>query len=92
MLRRVVIGATAACFMSGTAYAVDEDAGDPACTEQLTKTEELVHDKIESNAVSEATAEKANELLDQADMQCTEGNIADATATLATVQGLVSKP
>ena len=72
MLRRVVIGVAAACVMAGTAYAVDEEAGDPACVEQLTRTEELVHDKIEANAVSEETAEKANELLDQADMQCTD--------------------
>lgn len=92
MLRRVVIGAAAACFMAGMAYAVDEGAGDPACTEQLTKTEELVHDRIESNAVSEETAEKANELLDQADMYCTEGKVEEATATLTNVQGLVSKP
>ena len=37
--------------------------------------------------MSEADTEKVNELLDQADAQCTEGDFADATATLATVNG-----
>ena len=89
MLRRVVIGATMACLMGGTAYAVDEDAVDNQCTEQLTAAEEAVQNKID--AMSDADAEKVNELLDQADAQCTEGNFKDASATLATVNGMVAK-
>ena len=92
MLRRVVIGAAMACLMGGVAYAVDEPAAaDNECTAQLTAVEEVVHDKIESNAMSEADAEKVNELLDEADALCTEGKFADATATLATVNSLVAK-
>jgi G3E family GTPase len=89
MLRRVVIGAAMACLMGGTAYAVDEDAVDNQCTEQLTAAEEAVQNKID--AMSDADAEKVNELLDQADAQCTEGNFKDASATLATVNGMVAK-
>ena len=91
MLRRVVIGAAMACLMGGTAYAVDEDAVDNQCTEQLTAAEEAVQNKIDANALSDADAAKVNELLDQADAQCTEGNFKDASATLATVNGMVTK-
>ena len=42
-------------------------------------------------AAVETDAEKVNELLDQADAQCTEGNLAEATATLATVNKMVGK-
>jgi hypothetical protein len=69
----------------------DETDEDNECTAQLTAVEGVVHDKIESNALSEADAEKANELLDEADALCTEGKFADATATLATVKSLVAK-
>jgi hypothetical protein len=41
--------------------------------------------------LSDADAEKVNELLDEADAQCTEGNFKDASATLATVNGMVAK-
>ena len=92
MLRRVVIGAALACLMGGTAYAVDEPAeGDDQCTQQLAAAEEAVQNKIDANTLSEEDAEKVNELLDQADAQCTEGNFADATATLATVNKMVGK-
>ena len=91
MLRRVVIGVAMTCLMGGAAYAVDEGAVDNECTEQLTTAEETVHDRIESNALSEADADKVNELLDQADALCTEGKFAEASATLATVNKLVGK-
>ena len=91
MLRRVVIGVAMACLMGGTAYAVDEEAVDNECTEQLTAAEEAVHNKIDANALSEADAEKVNELLDQADALCTEGKFQDASATLATVNKMVGK-
>jgi hypothetical protein len=92
MLRRVVIGVAIACLMGGPAYAVDEEAAvDNECTAQLTSAEETVHDRIESNALSEADADKVNELLDQADALCTEGKFAEASATLATVNKMVGK-
>ena len=90
MLRRVAIGASLACLMGGTAYAVDEDV-DNECTEQLTAAEEAVQNKIDANALNEADAEKVNELLDQADALCTEGNFKDASAALAQVNGMVGK-
>jgi hypothetical protein len=89
MLRRVVIGVAMASLMGGAAYAVDEDAGDNECTAQLASVEETVHDKIESNALSEA--DKVNELLDEADALCTEGKFPEASATLATVSKMVGK-
>ena len=92
MLRRVVIGVAMACLMDGAAYAQDEEpAGDNECTAQLTAVEETVHDKIESNALSEADADKVNELLDEADALCTEGKFTEASATLATVTKMVGK-
>ena len=50
-----------------------------------------MHDRIESNALSEADAEKVYELLDQADALCTEGKFAEASATLATVNKMVGQ-
>ena len=92
MLRRVAIGAALACLMGGTAYAVDEPAeGDDQCTQQLAATEEAVESKQEAKPMSEEDFAKVNELLDQADAQCTEGNLKEATATLATVTSLISK-
>ena len=92
MLRRVAIGAALVCLMGGTAYAVDEPAeGDDQCTQQLAATEEAVESKQEAKPMSEEDFAKVNELLDQADAQCTEGNLKEATATLATVTGMISK-
>jgi hypothetical protein len=93
MLRRVVIGAALACLMGGAAYAVDEPQaeGDDQCTQQLAATEEAVQDKVDANTISEDDMEKANELLDQADAQCTEGDLAGATETLAKVNGIVGQ-
>ena len=89
MLRRVVIGVAMTCLMGGAAYAVDDEAVDNECTQQLTAAEEAVQNKIDANALNEADAEKVNELLDQADAQCTEGKFAEASATLATVTKMV---
>jgi hypothetical protein len=93
MLRRVVIGAALACLMGGAAYAVDEPApeGDDQCTQQLATTEEAVQNKVDANTIGEDDMEKANELLDQADAQCTEGDLAGATETLAKVNDIVAK-
>ena len=49
-----------------------------------------MHDKIDANALSEADAEKVNELLDEADALCTEGKFQDASAKLAAVKGAIS--
>jgi hypothetical protein len=89
MLKRIVIAAVAACALASTAYAVEEQAADPACVEQLTKAEEMVHDKVDANALSEQDTNKVNELLDQADMQCSEGAVEEANATLATVHSML---
>ena len=54
MLRRVVIGASLACLLSGAAYAVDEAAeGDDQCTQQLAAAEEAVQTKIDAQSLSE---------------------------------------
>ena len=68
-----------------------EPADGAQCTEQLTKAEEVVSDKIDSGALSQDDADKVDELLDQADAQCTEGKFAEAAATLATVTKMVGK-
>jgi soluble cytochrome b562 len=89
MLRRAVLGVAMMCLVTGTAYAQEEAEGDSECTAQLTAAEEKVHDKIEANALSEADAEKVNQLLDEADALCTEGKLEEASATLATVNQMV---
>jgi opacity protein-like surface antigen len=93
MLRRVVIGAALACLLGGSAYAVDgaQPEGDDECTQKLAASEEAVQNKVDANTISEDDMEKANELLDQADAQCTEGDLAGATETLAKVNGIVAK-
>jgi soluble cytochrome b562 len=90
MLRRVAIGVALACIMGGTAYAVDEDV-DNECTRQLSAAEEAVQNKIDANALNDDEAEKVNQLLDQADALCTEGNFKDASAALAQVNDLIGK-
>ncbi len=91
MLRRVVIGGAVACLMGGAAYAQDEQAVDNECTQQLTAAEEAVQNKIDANALSEADADKVNELLDTADALCTEGKFPEASATLDTINKMVTK-
>ena len=51
-----------------------EGEGD-ACSQALAATEESVRDKLESGSMNDADTEKVNELLDQADAQCTEGDM-----------------
>ena len=91
MLKRVVIGAAAlACLLGGAAYAQDEGMEmDDECTRRLTAAEEAVATKQENAPMSEEDFAKVNELLDQADAQCTEGNLDGAIATLATVNSMV---
>jgi hypothetical protein len=68
----------------------DEGEGD-ACSQALAATEESVRDKLESGSMNDADTEKVNELLDQADAQCTEGDMDGATATLNQVKTMVAK-
>lgn len=91
MLRRAVLGLALTCLMGGTAYAQDDAEVDNECTQQLTAVTEKVYDKVEANALSDADAEKVNELLDEADALCTEGKFAEASATLATITKMVAK-
>ncbi len=103
MLRRVVIGASLLFLLAGAAYAQEEGAAPPAaaaeegegegdaCSQALAATEESVRDKLESGSMNDADTEKVNELLDQADAQCTEGDMDGATATLDQVKTMVVK-
>ena len=103
MLRRVLIGASVVCLLAGAAYAQEEGAAPPAaaaeegegegdaCSQALAATEESVRDKLESGSMSDADTEKVNELLDQADAQCTEGDMEGATTTLDQVKSMVAK-
>ena len=91
MLRRVLIGVAIACLMGGAAYAQDEEPADSQCAQQLTTAQEVVQDKVDANALSEADQEKVYELLDQADALCTEGKSDEASATLAAVNQMVAK-
>lgn len=93
MLRRVVIGTALALLMGGSAYAADDQPaeGDDQCTQQLAAAEEAVESAQEAKPMSEDEYAKVNELLDQADAQCTEGNLTDATKTLATVNAMLAK-
>ena len=88
MIRHAVLGVALLCLMGGAAYAQDAEE-DNACTQQLTAVEEKVHDKIESNALSEADADQINLMLDEADALCTEGKFDEATATLAAITKIV---
>jgi hypothetical protein len=98
MLKRLMIGAALVCLIGGGAYAQDEEqmmepapAPAPECEEQLSRTEEIVHDRVEANALSEAEAEQVYLLLDEADALCNEGNGAEASAKLADVNKIVTK-
>jgi hypothetical protein len=68
-----------------------DDSADSECTGQLAAAEEAFQNKIDANAWSEADAEKVNQLLDEADAFCTEGNLKDARVTLDTVNGMLAK-
>ena len=89
MIRHAVLGVALLCLMGDAAYAQDMTEEDNACTQQLTALEEKVHDKIESNALSEADADQVNLMLDEADALCTEGKFDEANATLAAITKIV---
>jgi hypothetical protein len=94
MLKRVVTVTALTCFLASPALAIEEGAGaapeDP-CSQQLAAVEEAVATRQENAPLSDEEFAKVNELLDQADAQCTEGNLQDATATLSTVSGLIGR-
>jgi hypothetical protein len=92
MLKRVVIGAAAiVCLLGVAAHAQEEMEMDDECTQRLATVEEAVATKQESAPMSDEDFAKVNELLDQADAQCTEGNLDGATATLGQVNGLIGQ-
>jgi hypothetical protein len=68
--------------------------GDPEaleCIRELARTETLVYEKVSAKLLDEPIAERANELLDEADALCDEGNHRRANQTLEDVTKLVSK-
>ena len=77
--------------MEGAGAAGEPAAADDQCSQQLATAEEAVASKQEAAPMSDEDFARVNELLDQADAQCTEGNLKDATATLATVNGMIGK-
>jgi len=89
MFRGAVLGAALVCLMSGVGFAQGLPEEDNECTRQLTAAEEKVHDKVESNALSEADAEKVNLMLDEADALCTEGKFDEASATIANINKMI---
>ncbi|HET7446588.1 MAG TPA: hypothetical protein VFJ49_01485, partial [Methyloceanibacter sp.] len=68
-------------------------AEDPttACVQELAASEEAFQSKLDAKALSEADAEKLNQLLDDADAFCTGGDVKGARQTLATVNDMVAK-
>ena len=95
MPRRVVTGVAIVCLMGGLAYAQGEPSEEPVpdseCAQQLTSAQEVVQDRVDANALSEADQEKVYQLLDEADALCTEGKSQEASATLATINQMVAK-
>ena len=93
MLKRVVIGAAAlVCLLGPAAYAQDEGMEmDDECTQRLAAAEEAVATKQENAPMSDEEFAKVNELLDQADAQCTEGDLDGATQTLANVNSMIGQ-
>lgn len=94
MPRRVVTGVAIVYLMGGVAYAQGEQSEEPVpdseCAQQLTSAQEVVQDRVDNNALSEADQEKIYALLDEADALCTEGKADEASATLATVKKMVA--
>lgn len=68
-------------------------AEDPTttCVRELAASEEAFQSKLDAKALSEADAEKLNQLLDDADAFCTGGDVKGARQTLATVNDMVAK-
>jgi hypothetical protein len=84
-------GAGAAPAEGAGAPAAEPATGDDECSQRLAAAEEAVTNKQDASPMSDDEYAKVNELLDQADAQCTEGNLKDATATLATVTQMIAK-
>ena len=68
-------------------------AEDPTttCVQELVASEEAFQSKLDAKALSEADAEKLNQLLDDADAFCTGGDVKGARQTLATVNDMIAK-
>ncbi len=87
MVRNVVIGVSLACLIGGATYAADEEVtpkdDGAACTRQLASTDAALLDRLGAKTLSEADIDTINELLDEADASCTEGDMKAATRSLA---------
>ncbi|ODR98477.1 hypothetical protein AUC68_08590 [Methyloceanibacter methanicus] len=88
MRERIVISACIVLLMGGPALA--EDAGQ-ACVDQLSQTESLVDETVNSKALDEGDVEEVNWLLDEADTACTNGDYEKAKTTLAKVKTMLKE-
>ncbi|XSG81153.1 MAG: hypothetical protein ACPW61_08655 [Methyloligella sp. ZOD6] len=52
------------------------------CTQQVTDTENALADRMQSGELSEEATNRVYELLDRADAECADGDVAAAEATL----------
>lgn len=59
-----------------------EQPEDP-CIQQVTETENALADRMQAGDLSEETTDRIYELLDRADAECADGDVAAAEATLA---------
>ena len=91
MLRRVVIGVAMACLIGGGAYAQDEEPRATTSARSSSPRPRRPCRQDRGNALSDADAEKVNEMLDEADALCTEGKFPEASATLATINKMVAR-
>ena len=73
--------------------ATDVQTEDPAiaCVQELAAAEVAFQSKLDARALSEADAEKLNQLLDDADALCSGGDMKQARETLRTVNETVAK-
>ena len=78
---------------AATDSSASNQAEDPAtaCVQELAAAEEAFQSKLDAKALSEADAEKLNQLLDDADAFCTGGDVKGARQALATVNDMVAK-
>jgi hypothetical protein len=86
-----VLGVSLLCLMAGAAYAQegdDDTAPQDPCHQQVTNTENAVGDKTETDQLSEAVTDQIDELLDEADDDCTAGDTKSAAAKLQQVMKL----
>ena len=86
----IVASACSILLVSGGAAAADKPKGTAACDAALIRAEEMVNQRIEAGALSEADEDKVNMLLDEADGFCTDGKTDKVTDMLAEVAELLA--